>query len=131
MKSDKNEFPNPPRILIVACLTLFIGLFSTSATDAQPAEGKQTYQRTFEVKVEGWTQQEMDMLSRNLPENIIKINETCPEKNTILIGVDASHPKRIEDIQSEIREIFDGVFAPARIDKIKTIPHQKTVNYCK
>ncbi|HLV52515.1 MAG TPA: hypothetical protein VKY29_00740 [Cryomorphaceae bacterium] len=115
---------------ISACfLSLF--LISASSAVAQDSGAEKTYHRVFEIRVDHWSADELQSVERTLTEGVMELRERCAEKQTFLIAVDASYPKRVGDIREEIRTRLEETFSPDRVHKIESIPHQKSVNYCK
>lgn len=131
MKSVKIQLPGIPARVLLLCFTLLVGVFAAPHLQAQTSSTPNTHYRSFEVKVDGWTQQEVDELREALPEGIMKLQATCAKDEKLLLAVNASYPKRVEDIQVEIMTKLRGVFAADRIHEIEKLSHQKTVNYCK
>ncbi len=131
MKSVKINMPGIPARVLLASFTLLIGIFGSPHLQAQDTSAPNLHYRSFEVQVEGWTQEEVNELRQTLPENVMKLQVTCSKNDKFLIAVDASYPKRIEDIKTEIMTKLTGVFGADRIHEIETLSHQKTVNYCK
>ena len=131
MKYVKIQFRGTPIRVLLVSFTLLVGVFAAPHLQAQTSTTPTTHYRNFEVKVDGWTQEEVNELRQSLPDGVMKVQATCAKNEKLLLAVDASYPKRIEDIQAEIMTKLKGVFAPDRIHEIETLSHQKTVNYCK
>lgn len=122
------------QIVGYACTCLLFAIFTLSAQQASAQKtdsGSPTHFRNFEVEITTWTDQDMDQLRRTFADKVMVLRQTCRKSNTILVAVDASYPKRVEAIREEISAELARVLSADRIVKIESIPHQKTINYCK
>lgn len=112
---------------IPCLLLLWLLAFSAKAQESN------NYYRFFSVTVKNLTRAEFDQFTalRNKDETYL-IDSFCSTNSSVLIKVDATaNPKRIEDIKTELQDIFQNRFASNRVQSVKTISYKDQFNFCK
>jgi len=101
-----------------------------TALSAQNA-AQQAYYRTFSVELKSMDegmQQSLQTLFDN--RDFYRLEDICAEGNKILVAVDASYPKRANDIISELTTTLSDEFGKRKVLGVESIPHSEKNTYC-
>lgn len=107
---------------------LFLGL--NTVLSAQNAD-QQAYYRTFSVELKSMDQ-EMEQSLRALFDNrdFFRLEDVCTDGNKILVAVDASYPKRVNDIISELTTTLSDELGKRKVLAVESIPFSEKNTYC-
>lgn len=106
-------------------------VFTSLAVEAQ-VESQPVYYRYFTVEVQNLEQAEFNQfVSARSVSAPLKFESFCSTSSLLLISFDASQPKRIEEMKTEISNELKSAFPGKSIASISTISHTDHLNYCK
>ncbi len=122
---------NPfPMIKFKYVFSLLILTLLSFAVKAQ-TESQTKYYRYFTVEVENISQAEFDQLSASRESNNhLQFEEICPIKELVLVTYDASVPKRIDDMEAEIKGALSAQFPSKEISNVETLVYSDKTNFC-
>lgn len=127
----KNVFTNSPCMNYLksffCLLLLWLLAFSANAQESN------NYYRYFSVTVNDLTRAEFEQLTASRTANeTYDLHSFCSTNSTVLIKVDATATaKRIDDIKSEINQLFSHRFSSARVQRVTQISYSDQFNFCK
>lgn len=116
------------------CKRYLLGLmlFGFSYTAYSQNTTTEEYFRHFQIQVKNLSQEEFRSLQNQAKsDSVFEVLEYCSSASSILLRVSANHPKRVEEIQSEIKELVSEEVAKRRIIEVKHISYQDQFNFCK
>lgn len=97
---------------------------------AQPSTSLDYY-RYFTVKLKKISPEDFQLLkSYHTEESVFTFEGLCDSNSKILATVDASYPKRIEDLKIELNQWIETKLPKAKIEAIETIGVSEKNNYC-
>lgn len=118
---------NHLKSLFGALLFVFTALGVEAQTETQPV-----YYRYFTVEVQDLNQSEFNHFTAARTTNpYLKFEKYCSSTSSVLIKFDASQPKRIEEMKSEITSELQSAFPTKTIAPISTISYSDHSNFCK
>lgn len=125
--NTKSKYPmNNFRLLI--CTVLFgVSVNCLHAQDAQATR----YYRYFTVELKKINSEDFQALTANQRESdIVSFKNICNSSSKILVAVDASYPKRIDDMVTEIESIIHSKLPNAKIRATENISVSDEPNFC-
>lgn len=124
----KIDFTPSLRIFI----PLFICLISVYQADAQKSISEtETYFRYFKLETGTLTSVQLTKLKASFDDHrSIKMKSSCVDGKSVLLAVNASYQKRIEDIEAEILSICSDHLSNADIRTVISVPLPDITNFC-
>lgn len=88
-----------------------------------PCSAQDKYYRYFELEAKSISENQSQNLKADFDKHeFMHVHATCPDKNTLVIAVDAQYPKRIEEMQEEISAVAGSVLKSRNITSLKSVP---------
>ncbi len=115
-------------------IILFFAIFGlVNALSAQSNESEPpTFYRYFEISWTEMTDNQRSKFSNSIANHpSFRIHANCPAGKKVLVAVPASYPKRIDDIQTELEELYGAVIPKSTLTSIEIIALPATTNFCK
>ena len=118
---------NHLKSLFGALLFVFTSLVVEAQTEPQPM-----YYRYFTVEVQSLGQSEFNQfVAERITNTHLSYDKYCSNSSSILVSVDASQPKRIEVMKSEITGELQTAFPTKTVRAIATLSYSDHLNFCK
>ena len=125
--NTKSKYPmNSFRLLI--CTVLFgVSVNCLQAQDVQATR----YYRYFTVEFKKINNADFQVLSANKRESAtFSFKSICNASSKVLVAVDASYPKRVDDMKLEIESIIHSKLPNAKIRATENISVSDEPNFC-
>lgn len=115
----------------ILSLFAFAFLFFSQITASECCAQEQ-YFRYFEVHSPSLSDADLNSIKSKLEkQEFMAVYATCPSTNKLLIAVDASYPKRIDDIEMELSDLVLGKNARKKESAhIRMIPASERNQIC-
>jgi len=107
---------------------LFVGFFIISSYSQ--AQEVTTYYRYFEIELRQSVDAGKDLKSNLFGEKPFQIHATCKLKNSVVISVPADYPKRVHQIEEEIKNSLKTVISEDKIESLHTIKALDLESFC-
>lgn len=89
------------------------------------------YYRYFTVELKKMSTEDFDILTSNQEESATFLFENiCDASSKVLVAVDASYPKRVEEMKLEIEEIIHSKLPDVKIRATESISVSDEQNFC-
>jgi len=106
-----------PFIIATAAMLIQAAFFT------DPCAAQDQYFRYFELEAKSLSESQSQKLEADFNgHKFMHIHTTCPEKNTLVIAVDAKYPKRMSAMREEITALAENVLKSRNITSLKSVP---------
>lgn len=120
MFSPLKTFKSTIFLLIGFCT---ISTFSTAQESAD-------YFRYFEVKLEQSVDLEQRVNANLFRETPFSIHSTCSSRQTVIVAVSADYPKRVLQIEEELRITLKDIISTEKIKSVQTVKVSNLETLC-
>jgi hypothetical protein len=101
-------------------------LFSTSL----PAQESTQYFRYYEVKLDQSIRVQTDIRADIFGEKPFEIYGSCDSKNSVVVKVPANYPKRVYQIEEELKNAFSQALKESKITSLSPLKATDTESFC-
>ena len=112
---------------------VIVGTFLFGLSLSLPAQDstEQSYYRTFSIELKNFDQEtEQKLYNLFIPIPHFQIKDVCTEGRKILVAVEASYPKRVNDIKAELQDFISNELGKRRVLEVVSIPFAEQNSYC-
>ncbi|MFT6996347.1 MAG: hypothetical protein ACJAQ4_000086 [Cryomorphaceae bacterium] len=106
---------------------LLIGFIISAFSYAQESTA---YFRYFEIELEQSVDLEKDVKSDLFSETPFQLRSSCNSRNSIVVAVPANYPKRVPQIEEELKTSLQSVFSSDKIESLHTITALDLESFC-
>lgn len=93
---------------------------------------QEKYFRYFEVEVKARSEMQSESIREVFSRHShMSLEAVCPDKNRLVIAVDASYPKRIEAMEEEITAAVGEILKTKNIQSVRTVPATERGKNCR
>jgi hypothetical protein len=107
---------------------LLIGFFIISSFSH--AQESTEYFRYFEIELEQSVHLEKDIRSDLFSETPFQMHSSCSLKNSIIVAVPAEYPKRVHQIEDDLKTSLQSVISLDKIEALHTITALDLESFC-
>jgi hypothetical protein len=94
------------------------------------AQESTTYFRYFEIELEQSVDLEKDIRSDIFRETPFQLRSSCTSRNSILVAVPADYPKRVHEIEAELKTSLKRIVSTKKIESLQTIKAIDLDSFC-
>jgi len=106
-------------------------LFGLSVPLAAQNSTDQVYYRTFSIELKSVDQEMRSSLNSIFNQReFFNLEDFCAEGKKILVSVDSSYPKRVDDLIAELDGMLSEQLGKRKIISIEKIPFAEKNSYC-
>jgi len=109
-------------------LFLLIGFLIISSFSL--AQESTTYYRYFEIELKQSVDIKNDVKADLLRETPFLIHVTCGARNSVIVAVPADYPKRVHQIEDEIKSSLESVISTKKSKSLHTIKAIDLDSFC-
>lgn len=111
------------------CTLFLISFFLLCGTTSMSAQDK--YYRYFELNIKTLTQDQAQLLTGDLNgKSGFELHATCPDKGKIVVKVDTAYPKRVPEIEEELKAFAGQRVKSKNILSVRTVPMDERNEIC-
>lgn len=112
--------------LVSLFLVVFCWLSSAATLSAQ-----EKFYRYFELDIKSLNEDQVQNMVEDLAgERVMELHASCPDKQKIVVKVDAAYPKRVPVIEEEIKEIAAKSVKSKNILSVRSVPLTERNEIC-
>lgn len=111
-------------------LTLFTVTFVWICSATTLCAQEKLY-RYFELDIKSLTtEQSQDIASHVANQRVMELHASCPDKQKMVIKVDASYPKRVPEIEEELKALAGKSVKSKNILSVRSVPVTERNEIC-
>jgi hypothetical protein len=107
---------------------LLLGFFIISSFSY--AQETTTFYRYFEVSFEQSIDSQRDVTSDLFNKTPFQLRSACSSRNSIIVAVPADYPKRVHQIEDELKTSLQSAFSSDKIESLQTIKATDLESFC-
>ena len=111
---------------LALCCSLGFFLISSFSQAQESA----SYYRYFEVKLEQSVDMEKDIRSELFSQTPFQLRTSCNSRNSVLVAVRADYPKRVYQIEDELKTVIQSRISSDNIQSIHTVSALDLESFC-
>jgi len=109
---------------------IFLLIGFTIVSSFSQAQETSTYFRYFEIELTQSVNLEEDVRSDLFSDTTFELRSSCGAKNSFIVAVPANYPKRVYQIEEEIKTSLQSTISSDKIESLHTISAIDLESFC-